>query len=1064
VSPHDPDSRGAPGPGSVLGRYTLGERLGTGASATVFRAQADDGRVVAVKVLQSGLPPDDLRRFQREYATLVRLDHPNVLRVYEASLDATPPWIAMECVDGSDLGDLVAGWEAPPAAARMASVEALLRDLCAALAYVHDEGLVHRDLKPQNVLIDPDGRAHLSDFGVVKDPDAGTAVTQAGRLVGTVAFMAPEQITSDTVDARTDLYALGAVLYYLCTGKRPIEAPTVAGYLARHLTEVPKPPSFVNPAVPGRLDRICARLLAKAPADRFPSATAVLEALDADPEDVRPPLRGRDALLGEVRARIRALGDGKSAVWSWIGPPGVGRTRLLEAARELAQEEGVRLDDEGDGPVVLTVDDADQRPTADLDAVKERALRASRGGPPVLAILGAATRSLTLGPWLESVSVPTPVEPIRPLGREDVVALIRDLGVVGPAAPILGRRLHTELGGLPAPIVVQVRALLAAGWLDGPPGRLRAVRSLDDLRTGELPVPPDVAAQLRRSAAGLGPRGRAAAELLAVFGAPTSRDLLVASVGPGGDDAVHELIVRGVALSGTEDDVEKVRFTHPAAGAVLRADLSDAGRRERAGAAARAVGRQRRRADAALLARLLRLSGDDAAAYPALVRAARRAAREGRFVEVIATVAEARTLEGVAEPSLDAAERVHLKRWLYLLEGEAQLGRARWVEAIAPLEQAVAVARIEGDAAALGRSLAALGRARYRAGRLTEARGPLEEARRTLDPTDPARAAATRALGDILLRDGAVDAADALWTEALGAARTASNPEAEARGLRGLAHVRALQGRLDAAASLLDAAQDGLDRGGDAHVKGGVLSRLVELDLCAGRLGSALHRSERLLELVQQQELVERIADAWALRGVVLLEIGRPDPAKDAVRTSLSYADVQGPSSWNARLRAARILASTGDLDGARAALPSAEALPPSPVDDPPGQLAALRARLAAPTDPANARDLASWALSRPPPMLVLRALRVLMDASRALARVGDVEAARDAAKRGLRLLDGPGTDGFRLDALLALHQAAPDPRVAEAARLLVDRIALGLPAAIVALYRARPDLARLSG
>ena len=210
-------------------------------------------------------------------------------------------------------------------------------------------------------------------------------------------------------------------------------------------------------------------------------------------------------------------------------------------------------------------------------------------------------------------------------------------------------------------------------------------------------------------------------------------------------------------------------------------------------------------------------------------------------------------------------------RWLYLLEGEAHLARGSWSDAVRPLTNAVAAARLEDDPSAIARALTSLGRAHYRRGAWDDAKPHLEEALNTFDPSDPLRASAIRALADIRLRHGDLRGAEAMWSDALDAARLSDSSDAQSRAIRGLANVRALQNRLDAAASLLESALDRLERGGDVRVLCSVLGRAVELDLAAGRLGAANHRVERLLERVQTHELADRLADAHALHAIAAL-------------------------------------------------------------------------------------------------------------------------------------------------------------------------------------------------
>ena len=281
----------SPVPGGKLGRYTLESPLGVGGMAAVYRARDDNGTRVAVKVLHpESIKPDEIKRFEREFEALSRMNHPNIVRVYEAGMAEGYPWIAIEFVDGTDLGTIIETWKIKPPANHFELVERYLRQMCLALQYIHEQGLVHRDIKPTNILIRSDGEAKVADFGGVKDPEAtGTQLTIAGQLIGTVAFMAPEQITGEPIDRRTDLYSLGALLYIMLTFRRSIEADSVAGFLARHLTEVPKAPSDFNPNIPRRLEQICQRLLMKDPAQRFQSARQVLQLLDSSEETTRIP-------------------------------------------------------------------------------------------------------------------------------------------------------------------------------------------------------------------------------------------------------------------------------------------------------------------------------------------------------------------------------------------------------------------------------------------------------------------------------------------------------------------------------------------------------------------------------------------------------------------------------------------------------------------------------------------------------------------------------------------------------------------------------------------------------
>ena len=247
-----------PGPGDVVGSYRIVRFLGAGGMAQVYEAVDSRGNPVAVKVLSpSRLLPEDVKRFTREFQAVSHMSHPNVVQVYETGVHRDVPWIAMEYVDGTDLETEIERWRQQAPQERFELVRRIFRSLCEGLAYVHDQGLVHRDLKPSNILLTADGTPKLSDFGVVKGVGhSGTQLTLAGRLVGTVAFMAPELITDEEVDLRADLYALGAVLYTMCTFRRPIEAQTVGRLpgAAPHRGTSPDYGAFTKSTRPSRTD------------------------------------------------------------------------------------------------------------------------------------------------------------------------------------------------------------------------------------------------------------------------------------------------------------------------------------------------------------------------------------------------------------------------------------------------------------------------------------------------------------------------------------------------------------------------------------------------------------------------------------------------------------------------------------------------------------------------------------------------------------------------------------------------------------------------------------------
>ena len=222
-------------------RYRLGERLGGGAVAEVFRAVDERlHRPVAVKLFR-GDAAQELQRHEAEMRTLARLDHPSLVTVYDAGDDDGQPYLVMQLVEGDTLADeLGRGSLAPDRTARYGAA------LADALAYVHEQGFVHRDVKPANVLIAADGRVHLADFGIARLVDSAH-VTRTGDVLGTPAYFAPEQVSGEPVTSAADIYALGLVLLECLTGRRPFEGTAMEVAMARVNRDPELPASLPAP-------------------------------------------------------------------------------------------------------------------------------------------------------------------------------------------------------------------------------------------------------------------------------------------------------------------------------------------------------------------------------------------------------------------------------------------------------------------------------------------------------------------------------------------------------------------------------------------------------------------------------------------------------------------------------------------------------------------------------------------------------------------------------------------------------------------------------------------------
>lgn len=1033
----------APSPGRKVGPWRLVRRLGSGGSATVWLAEGA-GAPVALKVLDPDrTTPEDLQRLTREYDAGACLDHPNVVDLLARGQDGGLHWIAMEHVDGGDLDGLLAAWRADPPADRFATVERIVRELCGALGHLHEHGLVHRDVKPANVLLTRDGQVKLSDFGVVKN-EALSHITRVGQLVGTIAYMAPETIGEEPVDGRADLYSLGAVLYTLLTLRRPIEADSLAGYLARHLTARPPMPSALVPEVPVHLETACLALLAKRPEDRPAGAAEVLALLDGR-SDGPLPLVGREEATERLRARLQDAAGGIGGLVVVEGPDGAGRTRLLDHVTDLARGLGLATSawpSASGETVVCLVDDLHGRSAAAREALG----RWRHDHPSVLVVAAARTGTPGLPADAERVV-------LAPLDAEAVARIARCRGVPTRAARILGERLTqqgTAIG--PRDVLEQVQALRDAQWLVAGGDGLVSGRSTARWRHDPLPVPARRHAALTSALAALPATQREVLELLVVLGREAGASFLAraASSPAAAPEALEGLIARGLvsARQGEADHV--LRVADPHLPAVVRGLPADGTLRARHAALAAAIAR-RRRHDPLELARHLDASGQHPAAVEAWLRGARRALRRGRAADALRAV--------------DAAAR-HLApgrpMWgpTCALRGEALLVSGRWQEALDALDHALADLPDTADPALRARLLAQRGRAAHRTRRFTDAARDLVDALEgeVLDRSERGRA--LRILGDVELQRGRAHAAQARFDEAVRHARDDGDRGAEARGRRGVAHALAIQGDLGAAARALESADELLHPDGDPRVRAGVVERSIQLDLAEGRLGLALQRAELLLDLVETHHLDDRYPLGFALHAEVQHALGRPEAAREARRVLL-LARPAASVPWEAVLRAGRVLVAGPGLDEADLTL--LDRVPgDARVDDHAGQALALQARAMASAAPAEAVARARRAATRPRPPLGLAFLRRQLDAAWALADAGAPDDARSVLG-STTPTDEPDLPPHVALAVALLAARLGTPGARAHARRIRDGLATPLSPRIRADFLARPDLSALS-
>jgi hypothetical protein len=264
----------------IAGRYEIEELVGTGGMSSVYRARDRVlERAVALKVLHEQYSSDSeyVERFRREARAIARLNHPNIVTVIDRGEFEGRQFIVFEHVPGENLKEVVEREGPLPVAQALA----LTHQVARGLAYAHEHGVVHRDVKPQNVLLDETGTAKVTDFGIARSLEPGDALTESGTLLGTSDYIPPEQASGQSVDERSDQYSLGVLLYELLTGEVPYPADNFMAVAMRHLRDPVPSVRARRPNVPARVDAIVTRAMAKRPQERFPSTAAMMAAIEA---------------------------------------------------------------------------------------------------------------------------------------------------------------------------------------------------------------------------------------------------------------------------------------------------------------------------------------------------------------------------------------------------------------------------------------------------------------------------------------------------------------------------------------------------------------------------------------------------------------------------------------------------------------------------------------------------------------------------------------------------------------------------------------------------------------
>lgn len=300
----------------IAHQYEILDRISEGGMATVFTARRlPDGQTVALKILREQYATDVefVERFQREAKAVSELEHPHMVRVYDSGIDGDVHYIAMEYVQGENLKELLR------ARGRLEPEEAIgiVAQVCEALEFAHGHGIVHRDIKPQNIMLTREGQVKVTDFGIARAASAAT-ITQTGTVLGSVQYLSPEQARGAIVGRAADIYALGVVLYEMVTGRLPFDGDTPVAIAIKHIHQMPPRPRALVPILPARLEGIILHAIAKSPYERYRSAGELrsdllgqsdlwMSAPSGPPEEEAPTVVLRPGPRLQLHPRLREL-------------------------------------------------------------------------------------------------------------------------------------------------------------------------------------------------------------------------------------------------------------------------------------------------------------------------------------------------------------------------------------------------------------------------------------------------------------------------------------------------------------------------------------------------------------------------------------------------------------------------------------------------------------------------------------------------------------------------------------------------------------------------------------
>lgn len=1051
-----------------------------------------------------------MERFRREFHALSQLNHVNVLEVFESGLSGERPYFVMELLEGVDLREEVDRWRSRPPAQRFKSARSVLVQVSRALAYIHQRGLVHRDVTPSNIMIRPDGTAKLMDFGVVKEP--GGDLTVAGEVVGTVAYIAPEQIKGEAVDARADLYSLGAVLYLCLTGRRPFNARTLAGYLDKHLNRPPRPPRELAPTVPRQLNDICMRLLEKEPADRYASATHLLYVLGEARRTDAPPMVGRTGELSRIREHLAELDRGGMLVVE--GASGMGCSRLVAETIAHARQLGIAVTSsqnqapdqpsfsglralyhdlavDHDAPPALAAvfggspvsGDPERQDLWGLCAGFRELIRAA--GPRLIAledidradrgtceVVEYLLRNLADAPvvFLLSRRPVTGVDPLRrmltaprtthivlePLTASEVEQMLLYRVDDDPRVLPLAGRLCREGGGNPFIIERMLGGLQDAGIIT----ERRIILAPQDILTATLPIPRSVREALDRQLSGLSADAIALARLIALAREEINMELL-RQAWPGQEgvleDAIAALLEAGLVRKRLVGEDDRLELVHLRLRDVLIDGLPATTRTALHRRLGLALERMHRHNIESIVERLAQHfdEGDvPAKAYPYLIQAAEKLQGRTFVSEAMRYLDRALALEPRAREFLPLVEAEKRRADLVLRRANALYHLGRWEESRQQALDADAYARELGYSALIARTAVELARQDRAMNDHESAQEHLVRAMEHAEAADDPRLKIVPLYEQSAIHWAAGDmvGARARLAEAHGLSENYNDRSGLALLSNGLGVLAMCEGRSAEARRYFNQAIDVSEKEGLIERLSIARTNLAELCHCAGNFRKGLALADRTINESLEVNHRNGVGMGLRYRSILLGDLGRHAEADEnateavAIQQSLGHQEEELAS----KVALVRVVLGQGNLHRADALLESCLTL--AQEFDTEGYMPIIRAWRSRLLITCGQRDAAIAELEQAEGTgrsWPHQRLRQLLNTARAWGLVGRVETAAELADTALRLADSCGYRYYAMRARQILTEVLPNEAAVSRHRRVAEALARSLAASL---------------